>query len=169
MQYNLPNCLKNTLVYEGGYVNNPKDPGGATNMGITLATLQSWRNKKCSIDDVKNLTLQEATAIYNANYWRVIGGDYLPAGVDQVVFDFAVNSGVLRAKKTLQSILGVTPDGVFGDQTRFALEKQDSGTLIDEYCRTRLQFLQSLPTFTTFGKGWTARVIDVRNKAHNMI
>jgi lysozyme family protein len=97
-----------------------------------------------------------------------VHGDELPAGVDYAVMDFAVNSGTSRAAKTLQRAAGVQDDGAIGDQTMKAVNSADPITLIDTVCDQRLAFLQALPTFATFGRGWTARVQRVKAASEQM-
>lgn len=150
---------------EGGYVNNPADPGGQTNMGITLATLSSWMGTKASSADIHNLSQKTASDIYKKNYWDKVAGDALPAGIDYALLDFAINSGPGRAAKTLQKIVGTTQDGSIGGQTIAAAKAKDSADIINKICDARQEMLQSLSTFKTFGKGWTARVKRVRSRA----
>jgi lysozyme family protein len=101
MRGNLENCVKLTFGDEGGYVNNPNDPGGPTKYGITLKTLAAYRRQsKVTAADVKALSLAEAAAILDSQYWRKVWGDELPRGVDYAMFDFAVNSGPAQAVKT---------------------------------------------------------------------
>lgn len=147
---------------EGGFVNHPKDPGGATNFGITRRTLANWRGvkvKSLPISEVKNLTMAEANQIYKRNYWDTVSGDDLPAGLDYAVYDYSVNSGPGRAVKDLQRTLGVAVDGVIGSGTLSAIKNSDIENLIIAYCNRRYRFLQGLKTFKTFGKGWTRRVM----------
>jgi hypothetical protein len=118
-------CLEEVLWHEGGYADNPRDPGGATNLGITIATLGEWRGRAVTKADVKALTREEAAAIYRARYWKRVRGDALPAGLDLAVFDFAVNSGPARAVKALQRELGVAQDGLVGPVTLGALGSHD--------------------------------------------
>lgn len=158
MQNNFAKCLDFTLKYEGGFVNNPHDPGGATNMGVTQATLSSYRKKAVSVQDVKNLGLDEASEIYKILYWNHINGDNLPSGVDLAVFDFAVNSGNSRAAHTLQNIIGVTADGQIGPATISAVNSYSATNLAQSICDKRKEFLQSLSTFSVFGRGWIPRV-----------
>lgn len=151
--------------HEGGYVDHPKDPGGATNMGITFNVLKAWRGKPITKDDVKKLTKAEAGLIYEANYWNKIKGDSLPIGVDLAVMDPAVNSGVSRGAKWLQAALGVKQDGEIGPATLKALEGKHPDVIINTICDVRMGFLRGLKTWPTFGKGWTSRVESVRKKA----
>ncbi|HEV7719566.1 MAG TPA: glycosyl hydrolase 108 family protein, partial [Arsenicitalea sp.] len=104
-------CLKAVLAQEGGYVDNPLDPGGATNLGITRKTLAAWRKitpwTALDKSEVKALGVPEAAQVYKALYWDRCNGDALAAGLDLMVFDFAVNSGPDRAIKMLQGLLKV--------------------------------------------------------------
>ena len=94
-----------------------------------------------------------------------MSGDLLPAGLDHAVFDFAVNSGPGRAAKMLQKLVGTLPDGFIGAQTLLRISEKDLKKLIADYNAARLAFLQELPAFKTFGKGWTTRVTAVNNEA----
>lgn len=165
---NFDPCLKFTLRYEGGFVNHPKDPGGATNLGITQATLAASRGRPVTVEQVRGLGVAEASEIYRKQYWNAVRGDELPIGVDLVVFDFAVNSGASRAAKALQAAVGVKQDGVIGMVTIAAVRKVADGTLVRRICENRLAFLQRLKTWSTFGKGWKARVLAVQKTALQM-
>ena len=101
-------CVAEVLKHEGGFVNHPRDPGGATNRGITHITLADWRGGPVTAEDVRTMSEAEAREIYRSKYWNAIQGDNLPAGVDLAVFDLAVNSGVGRAARMLQQQLGVS-------------------------------------------------------------
>src|SRR5690348_18419167 len=101
---NWDQCLDFIFDKEGGYSDDPLDPGGATNLGITLNELSQWRHDAVTKQDVKALTRQEAAAIYRANYWNVVRGDELPAGIDLMVFDAGVNIGTPRSARFLQQI-----------------------------------------------------------------
>lgn len=153
------------LASEGGYVDHPKDPGGATNMGITHKTLAAWRGRSVTKEDVRRLTQAEALAIYEAQYWRAIGADRLPAGLDYAVADYAINSGPSRAVKDLQRVLGVAADGIVGVQTLAALGKYSTIRLIEALCARRAAFVRGLPTYKEFGRGWESRIIAVEVKA----
>lgn len=154
--------LPHILKHEGGYVNHPKDPGGATNKGIIQATYDGWRVKqKLPKQSVKFITDDEVAAIYRRDYWDAIKGDDLPLGVDYCIFDFAVNSGVTRASKYLQSALAITTDGVVGPKTVSAAASVNPASVIKNVCRARINFLKGLSTWPTFGKGWQRRVEEV--------
>ena len=104
-------CLAFTLAQEGGYVDDPADPGGATNMGVTLATLRHWdHDPALGPTDVRDMTRQTAAAVYRTLYWNALQGDSLPAGVDLSTFDFGVNAGTRRSAELLQQVLGLLPE-----------------------------------------------------------
>lgn len=168
MESNFHRSIIAVLKHEGGYVDHAKDPGGATNRGITFATLKAWRGKPITKADVRDLTEAEAVLIYRANYWSRLKCDDLPAGVDYCVLDFGVNSGPARAAIYLQEIVGVAPDGKIGPLTLQAVAKWDSVALIEALCAKRMGFLKRLSTWPTFGKGWSARVTGVLRLAKDM-
>lgn len=155
--------LAKTLVYEGGYVNHPKDPGGATNQGITQRVYDDYRKQhNLTSRPVKQLAATERDAIYRQRYWDLIKGDMLPAGVSYVLFDGAVHSGVSQSVKWLQRALGIKADGVIGPATLTAVRAiNDQDALIAKIVERRMTFLKALKTWKTFGKGWTRRVHGV--------
>lgn len=169
-------CLDEVLRHEGGFADHPKDPGGATNMGITHKTLARWRRVspwwRLDKAEVKALKRPEAARIYRALYWDPSKAGDLPAGLDLALFDFAVNSGTDRAVRTLQVELGAVADGQIGPLTLAALAERSGKTglaaIIGALCDRRLGFLGRLPTFATFGRGWTRRVAAVRAAAQAM-
>ncbi|MGA7327480.1 MAG: glycosyl hydrolase 108 family protein [Rhodomicrobium sp.] len=154
MQVNFERSLANVLESEGGYSNDPHDPGGATMWGIIQSEYNLYRKSKgLQAKSVSLISTDECRAIYKSNYWDAVSGDLLPSGMDYCVFDFAVNSGVHRA---LSYLHGMDPDL--------------SGPLeIDDYCNGRLAFLQRLHTWRFFGKGWSIRVEKVRKIAKEMM
>lgn len=161
--------LTAVLLHEGGYVNHPADPGGATNRGVTQKVYDRYRrNLGLPVRSVKHLTELELKEIYLKQYWQPVKADALPKGVDYAVFDFAVNSGVERAARMLQFVCGVAVDGNIGPMTLGAVNSRDPLKLIDALCDARQEFLESLSTFATFGKGWTRRVAGVRQKAKEL-
>lgn len=166
---NFARALAAVLVSEGGFVNNPHDPGGATNKGVTQLVYDDWRARlNLPKQSVKLLTDAETEAIYRERYWNAIQGDRLPDGVDYCMFDFAVNSGPTRAAKTLQQVVGVADDGQIGPATLAAVAAQEQHRLIADLCAARMAFLKRLPTFKFFGKGWNRRVAQVQLKAATM-
>jgi lysozyme family protein len=164
MKENFDVSLKRVLVHEGGLVDNPKDPGGRTFQGVTQRVYAAWCSRRGRpIQDVSRMLPEERDAIYRAQFWAPIRGDDLPAGLDGVVFDGAVNSGVSQSVKWLQRALGVAPDGQLGQITLDALETHpDVDKLIADVCQRRLLFCRALSTWRYFGKGWSARIDAVR-------
>lgn len=155
-------ALARALVYEGGYSDHPADPGGATNLGITIGTLSSWLGRPATKAEVRALTKADVAPIYRRNYWNKCRCDELPAGVDMAVFDFAVNSGPGRAIPALQRALGVADDGKLGPVTLAAAGAQPATRTAQRICEDRLAFLRRLSTWPTFGKGWQRRVEDLQ-------
>lgn len=155
-------CIARVLAHEGGYSNNPSDPGGPTNFGITLADARAYWKAKATAADVRAMPKKVAVAIYEAKYWDALRCDELPSGVDYAVFDYGVNSGVRRAKKVLQRIVGVTDDGDLGPLTMQAVAAYDAAGVVAGINDERLVFLKSLNTWPVFSKGWSSRVADVR-------
>lgn len=163
MKSNFSRALDLTLEYEGGYVNHPKDPGGATMRGVTQKVYDRWRAKRgLSQRPVRQIEEDELQAIYRLQYWDLIHGDRLPMGIDAAVFDFSVNSGATRATQELQRVLGLRTDGNMGAMTIDAASEMDQAELINRYCDARLAFVRRLSTFSTFGRGWTRRIEAVR-------
>lgn len=169
MKDNWEKCFALVLKNEGGYSNNPADPGGATNLGCTKATWEAWVGHSVSNDDIKALKPSDVMPLYKAKYWDTVDGDALPSGIDYAVFDFAINSGVSRASKALQTVLGVTVDGKIGPETLNAIEHSNPRDVATRVCEARLAFLQSLSTYATFGKGWSRRVSEVESTSFNMV
>ena len=167
MKNNFEKALALVLEHEGLYVNHPKDPGGATMKGVTQAVYDAYRKVRGRpSQSVKFITDEELRAIYKFQYWDKVHGDFLPTGLDYAMFDFAVNSGVGRASKYLQAVLGVAQDGQIGARTLAAITNPVS--IINALLDRRMGFLRNLRTFLTFGKGWTRRVQGVRAKALDM-
>lgn len=165
MDYNFDKSLTRALKHEGGYVDHPKDPGGATNMGVTLATFREYVKKNGTKSDLKRITREQVAEVYYRHYWLAVKGDLLPAGLDYAMFDFGVNSGPRRAIEFLQRILGVTADGKIGPITLAAVGKADTANLIAQLCDNRLAWLRTLGAWSTFGRGWTSRVVAVKRDA----
>lgn len=169
---NFEACMKQILKYEGGYSNHPEDPGGVTLEGVIQRVYDAYRKKKllppqALVPEMRGTQawIAERNEIYRTQYWNTISGDTLPKGVDLVVFDGAVNSGVSQSVKWLQRALGLeAADGQMGDITKAAVVTSgDPKKLVANICSRRLAFLQQLKTWPTFKKGWTARVANVQN------
>lgn len=169
MERNFQRSLSLVLKWEGGFVNHPKDPGGATNKGITLATFRRYVKRNGTVDDLKRITDAQVSTVYRKQYWDAVKGDDLPSGVDYAVFDFAVHSGPARAAKYLQAAVGVDQDGKIGPVTIAAARGMNAVDLVAAICAKRMAFLKRLKTWPTFGKGWTNRVNDVVREAAKMV
>jgi lysozyme family protein len=157
------------LKSEGGFVNHPSDPGGMTNLGVTKATWENWVGRESDEAEMRGLTPEKVEPLYKNKYFDAVRGDELPMGLDYLMFDFAVNAGAGRAIKTLQTAVGVTPDGGFGPMTMAAVQAVDPVELIERFSQAKEDFYRSLTTFATFGKGWLNRVADVKVKASAML
>ena len=167
---NFKESLKMVLVHEGGYGDHPKDPGGATNKGVTIAVFRRFFGKDKTKDDLRNITDEEISLVYRKGYWDKCKCDKLPTGVDYVVFDAAVNSGVSRSSKWLQSAIGARQDGIIGSKT-LARANQFPGhvSLIIGMCDLRFRFLTKLKTWEVFGRGWSNRIDRVRIDGISMV
>lgn len=161
-------ALAEILRHEGGWVDHPRDPGGATNRGVTIGTLSDWLGRPATKAEVKALTVADVAPIYRAKYWNAVKADDLPAGVDLMVFDLAVNSGPGRAARFLQEVVGATADGVIGPATIAKVKALHPLAVIDALSQRRERFYRGLSTFATFGKGWMRRLADVTAKAKEM-
>jgi lysozyme family protein len=154
------------LEHEGGYVNHPSDPGGETKYGIS---------KRAYPDvDIAELTEDEAAVIYKRDYWDRIKGDDLPVGVACAVMDYAVNSGISRASKALQSVCGISNgDGVIGPHSLASVwttvENDGEESVINAVTEQRQGFIRGLSIYETFGKGWERRITETHEKAVGLI
>jgi lysozyme family protein len=170
MRKNFGKCLSRVLVHEGGYVNDPVDPGGATNKGVTQAVYDGWRQSHGQkLQSVQQISVDEIAGIYRLLFWDRVRGDDLPSGLDYAVFDFAVNSGANRSAKYLQAVVGVGGDGLIGKQTLEAVARFGAKQAVIALCNKRQGFLRGLKIFWRFGKGWTRRVDQVRSDALQMV
>ena len=154
------------LEHEGGYVNHPSDPGGETKYGIS---------KRAYPDvDIAELTEEDAASIYKRDYWDRIKGDDLPASVACVVMDYAVNSGISRASKALQSVCGISNgDGIIGPASLNAVwvtvKNGGEESVVNAVTAQRQEFIRGLKIYETFGKGWERRIDETRAKAMELI
>ena len=169
MKENYQKCLEKILHQEGGYVNHPRDPGGETNLGVTKRVYEEWGGNK----NMRDLTVEDVAPIYQVNYWLKAKCDELPSGLDLAVFDWSVNSGVGRAAKKLQKMIGTVADGGIGPNTLKTLdeyiEHHGLEQTIKNYKNIRQAFYESLSTFSTFGRGWTRRNDETQKAALEMI
>lgn len=169
---NFQACLAIVLKEEGGYVNNPKDPGGITNLGVTKTSWEEYVGHQVDVATMRSLTPLIVAPFYQSRFWNKLSCDDLPPGLDLCVFDFAVNVGPGRPVKYLQQMVGVQVDGDLGPNTKAAITAyyQTHGIVgtVHDFQNLRRAFYRSLPTFGTFGKGWLNRVNDVESLAIKM-
>jgi len=168
---NFEACLKFTLQFEGGFVNDPDDPGGPTNLGVTQATLSTFLGRQATIAEVKALTPERVAPIYRLKFWDNVQGDELPVGIDLAVFDFGVHSGPSRGVISLQRVLELADDGKVGPVTIAAANKANPGETVNGICDERMAFLRKLKVFQNpkFKQGLTNRVDKCRKAALSMI
>lgn len=161
--------LKLVLKEEGGYVNDPADSGGATNRGVTQDNYNRYRDRtNQDRRHVRYLTLEETETIYDT-YWKDCKADQLPAGINIMHFDFAVNAGSRQAALTLQRCVGVLDDGVIGPKTLAAAIEKNGESLIKAYAESRRSFYRNLaerrPKDRKFLNGWLLRTNRVEKKS----
>ena len=161
MKQNFEASFTQVLKSEGGFVNNPKDPGGMTNLGCTKAAWEEHCGHQVDEKVMRALQPADVAPLYKRKYWDKVCGDDLPSAIDYMVFDTAINSGPGRAVKLLQGCVGVEMDGGLGPKTLAAVRAFDAKQLIADYSKRRLSFMMDLPAWVTFGKGWTKRVEEV--------
>ena len=169
MNSNFKQALEYLVKSEGGYVDNPKDPGGRTNLGVTQKVWESWVGRESNEKEMRSLTKANVEPLYKRKYWDACKCDSLPSGIDYLVFDASVLSGVGFSTKTLQSCVGVSVDGQIGNQTIEAIKKIAPSDLIERFSEAKINFYKSLVTFPTFGKGWLNRVEEVKTTALKMV
>ena len=158
--------IKMVLEHEGGYVNHPSDPGGETKYGISKRAYPEV--------NIADLTEEDAEEIYFNDYWNRIKGEELPAGVACVVMDYAVNSGISRASKALQSVCGIANgDGIIGpaslNSVWTTVKNTSEEDVINAVTEQRQGFIRALSIYDTFGKGWERRIEETRAKAMELI
>lgn len=174
MKNNYVIALTHVLKSEGLWSDDPQDSGGATMKGITLSTYREWkRNPHISKEELRVIPDEEVYNLYKELYWNKVQGDYLPAGVDYAVFDFAVNTGVGRATKLIQEAIGVTADGVLGPASLSAIQKTDPKELIEKFSALKESFYHGIvehkPDQVKYLKGWLNRVAEVKTFAESML
>ena len=142
------------LGHEGGYSNHSKDRGGETMWGVTIAVARANGYQGA----MKDLPVSKAKEIYKQAYWNTIRADELPAEIRYLVFDAAVNSGVKQAVKWLQRAVGTQEDGVVGKATLEACKALNGHLIARRMLSTRLEFMASLSSWPSFGRGWARRI-----------
>jgi lysozyme family protein len=154
-------CLGEVLRLEGGFVDHPRDPGGATNLGVTIGVLSQALGRAATVEEVRALTPADVAPIYRERYWRAAGCDRLDAGLDLLLFDTAVNMGPKVAVRLLQRALGLAADGTVGARLLAVAGAARTRPLIARTARLREARYRALAGFDVFGAGWLRRLAQV--------
>ena len=170
---NWKDAFAHMVKSEGGYVNDPHDRGGETNLGVTKKAWAAYLGREIADGEMAALTVEAVAPFYKEMYWDRVRGDDLPDGVDYLVFDFAVNAGPGRAAKFLQKAVGATADGVIGPGTLAAVRAKSPQEVIDLFSTIKAEFYHGIvendPTQQRFINGWLNRVAAVKQHASEMV
>jgi lysozyme family protein len=140
------------LEHEGGYVNDPYDPGGETIYGLSRNYHpEAWANGKPSIEQAK--------MIYKRDYWDSCRCDKLPPPLALMVFDSAINQGPQQAIRFLQRALNVEDDGIIGPKTLKAAQNSNTFIALAVLASQRIKHYSALSTWQRYGNGWSQRVL----------
>ena len=179
MKENFEKCLEMLLKHEGGFTADTRDRGnqigdghgnqGSTMLGVTSKVYADWTGKPAPIEVMKTLTQEDVAPIYKKNYWDRCKCDDLPCGEDWAVFDWAVNSGTGRAAKAIQKIVGAKQDGAIGPKTLQLIANEAPEFLVEKMYDQRQSIYEKLPTFETFGRGWTRRNKETKETAFELV
>lgn len=150
------------ISWEGGFANHPQDPGGATMKGVTLATFRQVFGTSKTVTDLKNITDGQWHTIYKKYYWDRWKADQIGSQtIANLLVDWVWASGSHGITK-VQELLGVKTDGIVGPKTLDALNSKDRLVMFDKIWKRREQFIKSLKTYPTFGRGWTNRLNGIQ-------
>ena len=173
MKDNFDSSFLHVMQSEGGYVNDPKDPGGETNLGVTKAAWAAYLGRPVADGEMKALSVETVKPFYKKMYWDKMRGDELPKGLDYLAFDFAVNAGAGQAAKFVQRAVGAVADGAIGPATVALVLNVDPRTLILGFTNQKEMFYKDLaerkPDLTKFLKGWLTRASTVATTAQTML
>lgn len=165
-------ALTHVLEMEGGWSDDPQDPGGPTNKGISLAVFAAHRgerikrkNREQLKDDLRNIPRDDVRGIYHKRYWLAARCEDLPGGLAFMHFDAAVNQGVGRAIRFLQQAVGATVDGIVGPRTMSAIFRSSESHAISAYGKLRERHYRGLKHFRRFGRGWLHRLAATHSRA----
>lgn len=159
------------LKWEGGFVNDPDDLGGATNKGVTFKTYKLYRNRKGlpipSVGDLKRLSDDEFTDILKTMFWDACRSDEINSqSVANAIVDWAWNSGTTTAAKEIQRVLGVKADGIIGNITLSAINSQSPLPLFYKIKAARVKYIErickSRPENQKYYRGWMNRINDLQ-------
>lgn len=171
MHSSLAATLDHILAHEGGWANDPQDPGGCTMRGITLATYRAHGHRGATCADLRKSTLAEARRIYQVGYWAGVRGDDLPAGVDLQVCDHGVNAGIARGVALLRDALGAGPQSSLAKlvETARRVYLRDPAALVREVAARRERYYRGLAQFPRYGRGWLRRVAAAEAAARKLV
>ena len=173
MKENWDKAFAEVIKSEGGYVNDPHDHGGETNLGVTKKAWAEYLGRPIADGEMRALTVDVVKPFYKKLYWDKVHGDELPGGLDYAVFDFAVNAGPGRAAKFLQRAVGVADDGAIGPGTMNAVRNADPKHALDGFTSAKESFYKGLvdknPDQQKFFKGWMNRVSHVHGVAETLL
>lgn len=162
MDFNL--AFDRLIDHEKGFQIDPKDPGnwtgGKVNSGELKGTNFGIAANTYPGEDIKNLTLDRAKQLYRRDYWGPAGCDAVPPGIKFDLFDTAVNSGVRTAVRLLQRAVGAHDDGILGPRTLQAIQSMDPERLAARFNGWRLDYMNDLPVWPSFGRGWAQRIAE---------
>jgi len=176
MLSNWQNSFELVLDSEGGFSTDPDDKGnqmpdgrpGATNLGVTMMTWEMYVQRQATIDEMKTLTPDDVEPLYKRLFWDKVWGDKQFTGVDYLLFDCAVNTGVAQCVLFLQRAVGAQPDGQLGPLTYAATITHDPKDLIEQFSQQKINFYKGLNN-PKYEKGWLARVAHVKDAALIMV
>jgi len=167
---NFARCFAFTLGAEGGFSDNPADPGNWTGGAIGHGALHGTKYGISAAAypnlNIAQLTEDQAEAIYKRDYWPLLRGDELAPPIAMVAFDAAVNAGPRRALMWLQMAVNKASDGVIGPATLAALQTGDPLFIAQEALARRLDFSTRLPAWKIFSLGWSRRIIALAAELH---
>ena len=163
------------FIHEGGYAERDSEPGGAVNMGISFTAFKDWWHKnkqgEPTFDDLKALTREDAEAIYLGWFFVPIRFHQLPSGVDYALVDFAVNSGVGGAVRSVQRLMNFPVSGKIDTNARdgpffWAIRHRDTKSVIDTIMEARLTLMLGSKKWERFQANWTRRLKAVKERAY---
>ncbi len=149
---NFQDAIKYILLFEAGYANDPSDPGGPTNFGISARSYPDL--------DIENLSENDAINIYKSDYWDKTKCEWLPPALRLIVLDAAVNQGVKQAIIFLQKSLNIKADGIFGPITNQAISDVIDSDVLHRYWKLRLEHYHKNPNWNLYSKSWTKRLCE---------
>lgn len=174
-------AVEKVLKHEGGFVNDPLDRGGATNFGITQKTYDKWMQKKTknpnyksTVEEIKNMPIGNAKAIYKEEYWDTMGGDKIKYySVASALFDQAVNRGVVAVSEQVQQVLNLPQDGIMGKNTITALNKLNDKDFLNQFFmmaeKSYRTIVKKNPSQVKFLNGWLKRLSSLQSYTNQFL